>query len=82
MTHAVNIAAELSGSPGLGVLQVGGELFLQTYSATGPLALETIRRFSFDRLFLAAQGVDLAAGLTNSSLLEAEVKNAAIAASR
>lgn len=82
VTHAVNIAAELSGSPGLGVLQVGGELFLQTYSATGPLALETIRRFSFDRLFLAAQGVDLAAGLTNSSLLEAEVKNAAIAASR
>jgi len=82
VTHAVNIAAELSGSPGLGVLQVGGELFLQTYSATGPLALETIRRFSFDRLFLAAQGVDLAAGLTNSSLLEAEVKHAAIAASR
>ena len=82
VTHAVNIAAELSGTPGLNVLQVGGELFLQNYSATGPLALETIRRFSFDRFFLGAQGVDPLAGLTNSSLLEAEVKNAAIAARR
>ncbi|MCL6527858.1 MAG: DeoR/GlpR family DNA-binding transcription regulator [Thermaceae bacterium] len=82
VTHAVNIATELSGTPGLGLLQVGGELFLHNYSATGPLALETLRRFSFDRLFLGAQGVDPSAGLTNSSLLEAEVKQAAIDASR
>lgn len=82
VTHAVNIAAELTGTPGLGLLQIGGELFLHNYSATGPLAIETVRRFSFDRLFLGAQGVDLTAGVTNSSLLEAEVKNAAIASSR
>lgn len=82
VTHAVNIACELSGQAHIAVVQVGGELYRQTHAATGPMAVAAIRTFSFDRLFLAAQGFQVEGGLTNSNLAEVEVKSAAIEASR
>lgn len=82
VTHAVNLAAELSGGEAVTVIQVGGEIYRQTYSTIGPTALETIERFSFDRMFLAAQGVDAKDGLTNSNLLEVQVKVAAMSRAR
>lgn len=82
VTHGVNIATELTGHSDISVIQVGGEIYRQTYAATGPLALETIARFSFDRMFLAAQGFDVEGGLSNGNLTENEVKQAAMRASR
>jgi DeoR/GlpR family transcriptional regulator of sugar metabolism len=78
VTNAVNLAAELSGSENIIVIQVGGEIYRETFSCTGPIALEAIERFSFDRMFLAAQGVHPDDGLTNSNLLEVQVKVAAM----
>ena len=74
LTHAVNIAAELAGSPRLTVIQVGGEIYADSYSATGPTTLATLGRFSFDRMFLAAVGLHPRFGVTSTNLLEAEVK--------
>jgi DeoR family transcriptional regulator of aga operon len=82
VTHAVNIAAELSGRPHLTVVQIGGELYRQTHSATGPMAVRAIEALAFDRLFLAAQGFDPEVGLTNTNLAEVDVKAAAIRAAR
>ncbi len=76
-THAINISNELIGVPDIQVYQMPGQMYRESYSAVGPLTLETIRRFRFDRLFLAAQGFD-AEGLTNPNLLEVEVKQALI----
>ena len=78
VTHAINIAAEFAGLPNFSLIQVGGEILGQTYAATGPLALETLSKLRFDRLFLGAQGFSVEAGLTDSNLLEAELKAAAI----
>ena len=78
VTHAINIAAEFAGLPNFSLIQVGGEIFGQTFAATGPLALETLSKLRFDRLFLATQGFSLEAGLTDSNLLEAEVKQSVI----
>jgi DeoR/GlpR family transcriptional regulator of sugar metabolism len=78
VTHAVNIASELAGHANITVIQLGGEIYRQTYAATGPLALETLRHFRFDRLFLAAQGFGLEGGLTNGNLTENEIKRAAM----
>jgi DeoR/GlpR family transcriptional regulator of sugar metabolism len=82
VTHAVNIATELAGQPQFTVIQVGGEIYRQTYAATGPLALEAIRRFSFDRLFLAAQGFTLEGGVSNGNLTENEIKQTAMQTAR
>jgi DeoR/GlpR family transcriptional regulator of sugar metabolism len=76
-THAINISSELIGVPDIQVYQMPGQMYRESYSAVGPLTLETIRRFRFDRLFLAAQGFD-PEGLTNPNLLEVEVKQALI----
>lgn len=82
LTHAVNIAAELAGHPGLTVIQMGGEVAGDSYAATGPAALATIEQFSFDRAFLAAQGLHPKFGLTGSNLLEVEIKRAVMRRSR
>lgn len=78
LTHAVNIAAELSNCPNITVIQVGGEIYTGTFAATGPTALATLGRFSFDRMFLAAAGLHPRFGVTNANLLEAEVKMAVL----
>lgn len=78
LTHAVNIAAELAGHPSFTVIQVGGEIYAETFAATGPTALATIGQFSFDRMFLSAQGLHPKSGITNSNLLEVAVKTAAM----
>lgn len=82
VTHAINIATELAGLPQIQLIQIGGEVFGQTFAATGPHALSRIRTLSFDTLFLSAQGFNIAQGLTDSNLLEVEVKQAAIAAAK
>lgn len=78
LTHAVNVAAELAGKPGVTVIQVGGELYADTFAATGPAALATVAQFSFNRLFLAAQGLHPKAGVTSDNLLEVAVKTAVL----
>lgn len=78
LTHAVNIAAALAGHPSFTVIQVGGEIYAETFAATGPTAVATIEQFSFDRMFLSAQGLHPKSGVTNSNLLEVAVKTAAM----
>jgi DeoR/GlpR family transcriptional regulator of sugar metabolism len=82
VTHAVNLAEELAGCAHITVIQIGGEIYRETYSCTGPMTLGVIEKFYFDRMFLAAQGVHSDFGLTNSNLLEVEIKVAAMARSR
>ncbi|ADI14119.1 transcriptional regulator, DeoR family [Truepera radiovictrix DSM 17093] len=82
LTHAVNIAAELAGQPGVTVIQLGGEVIGRTYAATGPMTVSAIEQFSFDRAFVSAQGVHPKFGLTCSSLLEVEIKRAVLRRSR
>jgi DeoR family transcriptional regulator, fructose operon transcriptional repressor len=82
VTHAINIAAELAGLNHIGVVQIGGEVFGQTFAATGPLAIQAIRTLSFHQFFISAQGFDLENGLTDSNLLEVEVKQAVLTAAK
>lgn len=74
LTHAVNIAAELSSSPHLAVIQLGGEICSGTFSATGPATVTALQTFSFDRMFLGAVGLHPRFGVTSVNLLEGEVK--------
>jgi len=78
VTHAVNLAAELVGVAHIRVFCIGGEIFEESYAATGQVAVELVRRFSYDRCFLAGMGVDPSAGITNGRVPEVEVKTAAL----
>lgn len=77
VTHAVNIATELAGLPHVQLVQIGGEVYRRSYSTAGAIALDTINRLRFNRMFLATQGFSLEAGVTDWSLAEVEVKRAA-----
>jgi DeoR family transcriptional regulator of aga operon len=72
VTNAVNIAAELSGSP-VDVILTGGTLRKNSFSLVGPIAEETLRRLNADLLFLGVDGFDVHYGLSTPNLLEAQV---------
>jgi DeoR/GlpR family transcriptional regulator of sugar metabolism len=80
-THAVNIAVELAVRPGFTVFLIGGEIFEDTYAATGRAAVQMLSGYRFDRMFLACMGFDPQGGITNARVPEVEVKTAALAQS-
>lgn len=81
ITNATNIAAELADSS-VEVILTGGSLRKQSYSLVGPLAEESLRKFSADLLFLAVDGFDVNYGLTTPNQLEARVNRAMSEAAR
>jgi DeoR family transcriptional regulator of aga operon len=81
ITNATNIAAELADSA-VEVILTGGSLRKQSYSLVGPLAEESLRKFSADLLFLAVDGFDVNYGLTTPNQLEARVNRAMSEAAR
>lgn len=74
VTHAIDVASELNGECTLYV--VGGEVYGSTYSVTGPDALATVQRYSYDVFLVGCTSIDPGRGLTNSNLVEAQQKAA------
>jgi DeoR family transcriptional regulator of aga operon len=81
ITNAVNIAAELSGTP-VEVILTGGTLRKNSFSLVGPIAEETLRRLNADLLFLGVDGFDVQYGLTTPNLLEAKVNRVMLEVAR
>jgi len=81
VTNAVNIAAELAGTP-VDVILTGGTLRKNSFSLVGPMAEETLRNLNADLLFLAVDGFDVGYGLTTPNLLEAQVNRVMIEVAR
>lgn len=81
ITNAVNIAAELAGSP-FEVILTGGTLRRNSFSLVGPIAEETLRRLNADILFLGVDGFDVHYGLSTPNLLEAKVNRAMMEVAR
>ena len=77
VTNALNIAWELASSD-LELVLTGGQLRRGVLSQVGPLAEQAISVLHVDKLFLAANGVDIDKGLTTPNLLEAQTKRAMV----
>lgn len=71
VTNAINIANELLDSD-IEVILIGGSLLKQSSTLTGPLAEETLRRISADKLFMGVDGFDFEIGLTTPNIQEAQ----------
>src|SRR5882762_6630384 len=59
ITNALNIAAELSDTPDITLIMIGGLLRPVACSFVGPQAEAMMSEFHADRLFLAVDGFDL-----------------------
>lgn len=74
ITNSLSTAYELSKSPQIKVLMLGGELDRNTGSFNGSLVLETLERYHADKVFLSSAGISLEAGITDYRQEEADVR--------
>jgi DeoR family transcriptional regulator of aga operon len=81
ITNALNIAIALeSAIPRFTVIVTGGTLRPLQHSLVDPLAGAVIEHIHADIAFVGCSGVDVAAGITNINLPEADVKRRMLAA--
>jgi len=71
ITNAINIANILLNSE-FEVILIGGSLLKDTSTLVGPLADESLRKISADKLFLGVDGIDFEVGLTTPNIYEAQ----------
>lgn len=80
ITNSLPIVRELGSCPGIHLILLGGVYLAQYEVVVGPQTIEQLRAFHTDKLFLGADGLTLARGVTTANVLEAEVNRATIAA--
>jgi DeoR family fructose operon transcriptional repressor len=73
VTNSLSAASELASSD-LEVILTGGQLRRGALSQVGPIAEQAIAGLHVDKLFLAADGVHLAKGVTTPNIVEARTK--------
>lgn len=82
ITHALDIASELGGSPNISLIMIGGVFRYISRSCVGPPAERMIADLHADHFFLAVDGMDLEGGPSTPDVLEAQVNAQMIRASR
>ena len=73
MTHVEELLKH-----GIKTLMVGGQVKPTTMATVGANALETLRRYCFDRAFIGMNGIDVKYGLTTPDEQEALIKETAM----
>jgi DeoR family transcriptional regulator of aga operon len=81
-TNGLNIAAILEGDPELTTVVTGGTLRAKQHSLVNPFADLVLSRINADLALLGANGVDVARGVTNVNVAEAEIKALFVRAAR
>ncbi len=74
ITHSLTALYEAAKYPSLHVLALGGLYNPTTSSFVGGSTIEEISRMTIDMVFLAATGVSLEHGLSNTTYFEVEIK--------
>lgn len=74
VTTGIWTALELLGAPHINVVLCGGQVRNTTGSIAGSITNETLAKFHFSKAFLGGWGITLENGLTDSPLMEVELK--------
>jgi DeoR/GlpR family transcriptional regulator of sugar metabolism len=82
VTTGIWTALELLGAPHINVVLSGGQVRNTSGSISGVITHEILNRFNFNKAFLGGWGIDLKEGLTDSPLMEVELKRLIIKNSR
>lgn len=73
-TNSMDIAQVFTDDPAVETVVLGGSLRKNTRSLVGYLTNDALRRMYFDKVFIAANGLDIDFGITTPNLTEAETK--------
>lgn len=82
VTTGVWTALELLGAPHVQVVLVGGHVRDTTGSITGLFTEDILSRFSFAQVFLGAWGIALEEGVTDTHLVEVQLKSKIVTRAR
>lgn len=82
MSASTHVTAILSENKNFTIIQIGGTLRHSSGSVVGPTAERMTRKFSYNKLFIGVDGVDLDYGLTTTNDMEASLNVAMIEASQ
>lgn len=82
VTNGLNIAEECSKGEDSTVFLIGGKLIKRSMSLVGPQAMNELKKYNANVIFLGATGVSLEKGFFSSDIYEAEVKRAMVHAGR
>ena len=74
VTHNLSAMAETVKYPNLRLIALGGMYSAPTSSFVGITTETELTRYNFSTVFIAATGVSLEKGLTNTTFVEAEIK--------
>ena len=82
ITNALNIATVLASVPHVNLIMPGGQLRAQSFSLSGPIAVNSLSGLHADRLFLGVDSLDPEIGLMTPYLQEAQFNAQMIRISR
>jgi DeoR family transcriptional regulator of aga operon len=82
VTSALNVAMELTNHQNIEVILLPGIIRKTSSSVTGNYAEEMLNNFSFSKLFLGVDGIDVEFGLTTTNMMEAHLNRKMIAVSQ
>ena len=76
VTNAVEVLIELAGHEGVRVISTGGMLRDSSLSLIGTAAQKALSGYNVDKAIISCKGFDMQKGITDSSEVEADMKNA------
>lgn len=82
LTASLNTALILSENPNIDVIQLGGIVRRSSSSVIGPISEKMLAEFTFTKLFLGVDGIDLDYGLTTTNSMEASLNKEMIKAAQ
>lgn len=82
LTASLNTALILSENPTIDVIQLGGNIRRSSSSVIGPISEKMLAEFTFTKLFLGVDGIDIDYGLTTTNSMEASLNKEMIKAAQ
>jgi len=76
VTNSVEVLIELAGHEGVHVISTGGTLRDSSLSLVGTAAQKALGGYNVDKAIISCKGLDMEKGATDSSEMEADMKNA------
>lgn len=82
VTNALNVGLALQTVRDARVMMLGGTINYATFGTLGPMAEHDLEGLAVEKLFLAAETIDIVAGVTDSTIEIAQIKRAMVRAAR
>ncbi|NCP21584.1 MAG: transcriptional regulator [Flavobacteriales bacterium CG03_land_8_20_14_0_80_35_15] len=79
LTASLDSAIILAEYPNIDIIQLGGMVRRNSSSVVGPIGEKMLAEFTFTKLFLGVDGIDLDYGLTTTNAMEASLNKQMIA---